>query len=184
MPRSSSGRSRASRTIRAPGSWPPPSIAASTGCGARRSTSARHEELGGESGQGTAAPDLDAALDDDVGDDLLRLIFTSCHPVLSPEARVALTLRLLGGLTTEEIARAFLVPEPTVAQRIVRAKRTLAEAQVPFEVPRGPELRRGSVSVLEVVYLIFNEGYSATTGERLDAPGVVRRGAAARPHPG
>ena len=110
-------------------------------------------------------PDLDAALDDDVGDDLLRLMFTACHPVLSTEARVALTLRLLGGLTTEEIARAFLVPEPTVAQRIVRAKRTLAEAQVPFEVPRGAELAARLSSVLEVIYLVFNEGYSATAGD-------------------
>ena len=112
-----------------------------------------------------SAPDLDAALDDDVGDDLLRLVFTSCHPILSTEARVALTLRLLGGLTTEEIARAFLVPEPTIAQRIVRAKRQLADSQVPFEVPRGPELAARLSSVLEVVYLIFNEGYSATAGE-------------------
>ena len=104
-------------------------------------------------------------LDDDIGDDLLRLIFTACHPVLSTEARVALTLRLLGGLTTEEIARAFLVPEPTVAQRIVRAKRTLAEARVPFEVPRGAERAARLSSVLEVIYLIFNEGYSATAGD-------------------
>jgi RNA polymerase sigma-70 factor (ECF subfamily) len=111
------------------------------------------------------ARDLDAALDDDVGDDLLRLVFTSCHPLLSTEARVALTLRLLGGLTTEEIARAFLVPEPTIAQRIVRAKQKLAESGVPFEVPRGPELAARLSSVLEVVYLIFNEGYSATAGE-------------------
>jgi RNA polymerase sigma factor (sigma-70 family) len=109
-------------------------------------------------------PDPDAALDDDVGDDLLRLVFTACHPVLSTEARVALTLRLLGGLTTDEIARAFLVPEATVAQRIVRAKRTLAEKNVPFEVPRGAELAGRLASVLEVVYLIFNEGYSATAG--------------------
>ena len=109
--------------------------------------------------------DLDAALDDDVGDDLLRLVFISCHPVLSTEARVALTLRLLGGLTTEEIARAFLVPEPTVAQRIVRAKRTLSEARVPFEVPRGPELAARLSSVLAVIYLVFNEGYSATAGD-------------------
>jgi len=112
-----------------------------------------------------ATPDLDAALDDHVGDDLLRLVFTACHPVLSTEARVALTLRLLGGLTTEEIARAFLAPVPTIAQRIVRAKRTLAEARVPFEVPRGPELAERLASVLEVVYLIFNEGYSATAGD-------------------
>jgi RNA polymerase sigma factor (sigma-70 family) len=108
--------------------------------------------------------DIEAALDDDVGDDLLRLVFISCHPVLSTEARVALTLRLLGGLTTDEIARAFLVPEPTIAQRIVRAKRTLAEKHVPFEVPRGTELAVRLSSVLEVVYLIFNEGYSATAG--------------------
>src|SRR5438132_4506886 len=99
-------------------------------------------------------------IDDDIGDDLLRLVFIACHPVLSTEGRVALTLRLLGGLTTEEIARAFLVPEPTIAQRIVRAKRTLAEARVPFEVPRGPELAARLSSVLEVVYLIFNESYS------------------------
>lgn len=109
--------------------------------------------------------DLDAALDDDVGDDLLRLIFISCHPVLSTEARVALTLRLLGGLTTEEIARAYLVPEPTVAQRIVRAKRTLSEARVPFEVPRGAELAARLSSVLAVIYLVFNEGYAATAGD-------------------
>ncbi len=113
----------------------------------------------------TAGPDLDAALDDDeIDDDLLRLMFTACHPVLSMEARVALTLRLLGGLTTDEIARAFLVQESTVAQRIVRAKRTLAEAHVPFEVPRGDELAARLSSVLEVIYLVFNEGYSATAG--------------------
>jgi RNA polymerase sigma factor (sigma-70 family) len=112
-----------------------------------------------------AGPDLDAAIDDDVGDDLLRLMFIACHPILSTEARVALTLRLLGGLTTDEIARAFLVPEPTVAQRIVRAKRTLAEARVPFEVPRGAEPAARLSSVLEVVYLTFNEGYSATAGD-------------------
>ncbi|HEV7277441.1 MAG TPA: RNA polymerase sigma factor [Devosiaceae bacterium] len=123
------------------------------------------EELGHdlETDEG-GGPDPDAALDDHIGDDLLRLIFTSCHPVLSREARVALTLRLIGGLTTEEIARAFLVPEPTVAQRIVRAKRSIAEAGVPFEVPRGPEMQGRLQSVLEVIYLIFNEGYSATSG--------------------
>ena len=127
----------------------------------------KHEELGREieaEGDG-ATPDLDAALDDDIGDDLLRLIFTACHPLLATEARVALTLRLIGGLTTEEIARAFLVPEPTVAQRIVRAKRTLAAKRVPFEVPRGAELAQRLASVLEVIYLIFNEGYSATAGD-------------------
>src|SRR5512138_1899986 len=108
---------------------------------------------------------LDAARQDDIGDDLLRLVFTACHPVLSKDARVALTLRMLGGLTTEEIARAFLVPEPTVAQRIVRAKRTLSEARVPFEVPRGADRAARLSSVLEVIYLIFNEGYSATAGD-------------------
>jgi RNA polymerase sigma-70 factor (ECF subfamily) len=127
----------------------------------------KHEELGREleARQETAALDLDAAIDDPVGDDLLSLMFTACHPVLSTEARVALTLRLLGGLETSEIARAFLVPEPTVAQRIVRAKRTLAEARVPFEVPRGAELAARLSSVLEVLYLVFNEGYSATAGD-------------------
>jgi RNA polymerase sigma factor (sigma-70 family) len=111
------------------------------------------------------APAIEAAVDDEVRDDLLRLVFVACHPVLSTEARAALTLRLLGGLTTDEIARAFLVPEPTIAQRIVRAKRTLAEARVPFEVPRGDDLAQRLPSVLEVVYLIFNEGYSATQGD-------------------
>lgn len=127
----------------------------------------KHEELGRELEirQEAAVADFDAAIDDNIGDDLLRLVFTACHPVLSSEARVALTLRLLGGLTTEEIARAFLAPEPTVAQRVVRAKRTLAEARVPFEVPRGPQLASRLSSVLEVIYLIFNEGYSATAGE-------------------
>jgi RNA polymerase sigma factor (sigma-70 family) len=125
------------------------------------------EEIGRqlEIDQDTAGDDLDAAIDDEVGDDLLRLVFISCHPILSTEARVALTLRLLGGLTTEEIAHAFLVPEPTVAQRIVRAKRTLTAARVPFEVPEGAELGARLASVLEVVYLIFNEGYSATAGD-------------------
>jgi len=126
----------------------------------------KHQELGREleRQQESAMPDFDAALDDNIGDDLLRLVFISCHPLLSTEGRVALTLRLLGGLTTDEIARAFLVPEPTVAQRIVRAKRTLTEAHVPFEVPRGRELDERLTSVLEVIYLIFNEGYSATSG--------------------
>ncbi|MGH7571609.1 MAG: RNA polymerase sigma factor [Gemmatimonadota bacterium] len=126
----------------------------------------KHEELGHElDSRQRVVPNLDAAIDDDVGDDLLGLMFTACHPVLSTQARVALTLRLLGGLTTEEIARAFLVPVPTLAQRIVRAKRTLSEALVPFEVPRGAELAARLPSVLEVVYLIFNEGYSATAGD-------------------
>jgi RNA polymerase sigma factor (sigma-70 family) len=119
-----------------------------------------------------SAPDLEAELDDHVGDDLLRLIFTACHPVLPTEQRLALTLRLLGGLSTGEIARAFLVPEPTMAQRIVRAKRTLSEAQVPFEVPRGEELAQRMASVLEVIYLIFNEGYAATAGDDLMRPAL------------
>lgn len=126
----------------------------------------KHEQIAHELEDDQATtPDLDAALDDHIGDDLLSLIFTACHPLLTAEARAALTLRLLGGLTTEEIARAFLIPEPTVAQRIVRAKRTLAEAGVPFEVPRGAELAGRLTSVLEVIYLIFNEGYSATAGD-------------------
>jgi len=127
----------------------------------------KHEELGHEleAQQETAVQDLDAALDDDVGDDLLRLVFTACHPVLSTDARVALTLRLLGGLPTDEIKRAFLASEPTIAQRIVRAKRTLADNRVPFEVPCGAELTARLSSVLEVIYLIFNEGYSATAGD-------------------
>ena len=127
---------------------------------------AKHAEIGREldEASGRAGADLDAALDDPIGDDMLSLIFTACHPVLSAEARAALTLRLLGGLTTEEIARAFLAPEPTVAQRIVRAKRTLAEAKVPFEVPRGADFAERLGSVLEVLYLIFNEGYTATAG--------------------
>ena len=127
----------------------------------------KHEELGRElaTQQELAVSDLDAAIDDHIGDDMLSLVFIACHPVLSTEGRVALTLRLLGGLTTDEIARAFLVPESTVAQRIVRAKRTLSDAGVPFEVPRGPELAARIASVLEVIYLIFNEGYSATAGD-------------------
>src|SRR5688572_19651515 len=121
-------------------------------------TERKHEQLGQEleEQQERSGEQLEAAADDEVGDDLLRLVFISCHPVLSTEARVALTLRLLGGLTTEEIARAFLVPEPTIAQRIVRAKRTLSDAKVPFEMPRGPELAARLSSVLEVTYLIFN----------------------------
>jgi RNA polymerase sigma factor (sigma-70 family) len=132
----------------------------------------KHAELGQELQVQATAPDLDAAIDDDIGDDLLRLVFTACHPVLPTEARVALTLRLLGGLTTEEIARAFLVSAPTIAQRIVRAKRTLTAARVPFEVPSGPELADRLAAVLEVVYLIFNEGYSATAGEDYIRPAL------------
>jgi RNA polymerase sigma-70 factor (ECF subfamily) len=127
----------------------------------------KHEQIAREveAEQERAVPDLEAALDDHVGDDLLRLVFIACHPVLATEARVALTLRLLGGLATDEIARAFLVPEPTIAQRIVRAKRTLADAHVPFEVPRGEEFTARLSSVLQVIYLVFNEGYSATAGD-------------------
>src|SRR5881409_161339 len=127
----------------------------------------KHEQLGHEleARRDAAVPDLDAAIDDHIGDDLLRLMFIACHPVLSTEARTALTLRLLGGLTTDEIARAFLVPKATIAQRIVRAKRTLAAARVPFEVPRGADLGARLASVLEVIYLVFNEGYSATAGD-------------------
>jgi RNA polymerase sigma-70 factor, ECF subfamily len=132
----------------------------------RKTVERTHEELGRErdARQQAAVAEMDAALDDDIGDDLLRLIFTACHPVLATEGRVALTLRLVGGLTTAEIARAFLVPEPTVAQRIVRAKRALADARVPFEVPRGADRAARLSSVLEVLYLVFNEGYAATAG--------------------
>src|SRR4051812_5325624 len=127
----------------------------------------KHEQLGHEIElqRELSAPDIEAAMDDDVGDDLLRLVFVSCHPVLSTEARVALTLRLLGGLTTDEIARAYLVSEPTMAQRIVRAKKTLTDAHAPFDVPRGAEFAARLSSVLQVIYLIFNEGYSATAGD-------------------
>lgn len=132
----------------------------------RKMLDRKHRQIAHELEEDQAeVPDLDTALDDHIGDNLLSLIFTACHPLLSPDARVALTLRLLGGLTTDEIARAFLIPEPTVAQRIVRAKRTLAEAGVPFEVPRGADMAERLSSVLEVIYLIFNEGYAATAGD-------------------
>src|ERR1043166_4066516 len=136
----------------------------------------KHDQIAHEleAEQERAVPDLDAAIDDHVGDDLLRLVFISCHPILSTEARVALTLRLLGGLTTDEIARAFLVGEATIAQRIVRAKRTLSDAHVPFEVPRGNEMNARLSSVLEVIYLIFNEGYSATAGDDWMRPSLCQ----------
>jgi RNA polymerase sigma factor (sigma-70 family) len=137
----------------------------------------KQEQLGHEletAGQDTAEDEVDAVLDDEVGDDLLRLMFISCHPVLSTDSRVALTLRLLGGLTTDEIARAFLVPEPTIAQRIVRAKRTLAKKQIPFEVPPEAERAARLSSVLEVLYLVFNEGYSATTGDDWMRPALCQ----------
>jgi RNA polymerase sigma factor (sigma-70 family) len=128
---------------------------------------AKYEELGREMDTAPEAPDAaaEASVDGEVEDDMLRLVFTACHPVLSLEAQVALTLRLLGGLTTDEIARAFLAPEPTIAQRIVRAKRTIAQKQLPYEVPEGPELGERLAAVLEVIYLIFNEGYTATAGD-------------------
>jgi RNA polymerase sigma factor (sigma-70 family) len=136
----------------------------------------KHAEIGHdlESKQESPEPELAEALDDQVGDDLLRLVFISCHPILSTEARVALTLRLLGGLTTDEIARAFLVPEATIAQRIVRAKKTLSDRKVPFEMPRDAELQARVSSVLEVIYLVFNEGYSATSGEDWVRPNLCQ----------
>src|SRR5690242_7465727 len=144
--------------------------------GLRRGTmlDRKHEALGHELEARQVSPedDIHDSIDDDVGDDLLRLIFTPCHPVLSTEARTALTLRMVGGLTTEEIARAFLVPVPTIAQRIVRAKRTLSEAKVPFEVPRGEQLAARLSSVLGVIYLIFNEGYAATAGDDWTRPAL------------
>jgi RNA polymerase sigma factor (sigma-70 family) len=137
----------------------------------RKMLGRKHEEIEqGALAVPAAGPDLEAVLDENVGDDLLRLVLIACHPILSTEARAALTLRLLGGLTTDEIARAFLVPEPTIAQRIVRAKRTLTEARVPFEVPRGEELSARLSSVLEVIYLVFNEGYAATKGDDWTRP--------------
>ncbi len=133
----------------------------------------KHEELARDlEALEQASPDLESSLDDTIGDDLLRLVFIACHPILPAESRAALTLRLLGGLTTDEIARAFLTPESTIAQRIVRAKRTLADKHIPFEVPRGRELAARLSSVLEVIYLIFNEGYSATTGDDLMRPAL------------
>ncbi len=134
----------------------------------------KHAEIGVdlEEKQKNSVPDYASALDDPIRDDLLRLIFTSCHPVLGTDAQLALTLRLVGGLTTPEIARAFLLPEPSIAQRIVRAKRTLADAKVPFEVPRGAELGARLASVLQVIYLIFNEGYSATAGDDWHRPAL------------
>ena len=133
----------------------------------------KHDQIGEEaSASPSAGPDLETVLDENVGDDLLRLVLIACHPVLSPEAHVALTLRLLGGLTTDEIARAFLTPEPTIAQRIVRAKRTLTEARVPFEVPRGAELSARLSSVLAAIYLVFNEGYAATKGDDWTRPAL------------
>ncbi|HET6329426.1 MAG TPA: RNA polymerase sigma factor [Holophagaceae bacterium] len=133
----------------------------------------KHEELARElEALEQTSPDLDATLDETIGDDLLRLVFIACHPILPTESRAALTLRLLGGLTTDEIARAFLTPEPTIAQRIVRAKRTIADKHIPFEVPRGREFAARLSSVLEVIYLIFNEGYSATTGDDLMRPAL------------
>jgi RNA polymerase sigma factor (sigma-70 family) len=136
----------------------------------RRRVVERERAEAGAAGPIDAVPALEEALDEDVGDDLLRLVLIACHPILTVEARVALTLRLLGGLTTAEIARAFLVPEPTIAQRIVRAKRTLAEARVPFDVPRGPDLSDRLASVMEVIYLVFNEGHAATAGEDWTRP--------------
>jgi len=133
----------------------------------------KHEELARElETLEQTSPDLDSTLDNTISDDLLRLVFIACHPILPTDSRAALTLRLLGGLTTDEIARAFLTPEPTIAQRIVRAKRTLADKHIPFEVPRGPELAARLSSVLEVIYLIFNEGYSATAGDDLMRPAL------------
>jgi RNA polymerase sigma factor (sigma-70 family) len=133
----------------------------------------KHDELARElEALEQTSPNLDSTLDNTISDDLLRLVFIACHPILPTESRAALTLRLLGGLTTEEVARAFLTPEPTIAQRIVRAKRTLADKHIPFEVPRGPELAARLCSVLEVIYLIFNEGYSATAGDDLMRPNL------------
>ena len=174
--RFSSGLTRAFPTSPAPGSWQRQSIAPSTILRRNSLLDRKHQEIGHELEvrQEASAAALEAAVDDPIGDDLLRLIFICCHPILSAEARAALTLRLLGGLTTDEIARAFLVSEPTVAQRIVRAKRTLADARVPFEVPRGAELAARLASVLEVIYLIFNEGYCATAGDHWMRTGLTR----------
>ena len=171
-PPSNSGRNPASPTIPAHGSPPPPNTAPSISSAATPSLERKHARTRPRPRQHSSRPCPTSTphLDDTIGDDLLRLVFISCHPILSTESRAALTLRLLGGLTTDEIARAFLTPEPTIAQRIVRAKRTLAEKHIPFEVPRGPELAARLSSVLEVIYLIFNEGYSATAGDDLIRP--------------
>ena len=172
-----------------PGAWlmTTPSAAPSTTSAATRcwTASTRSSAATSRSSKSAQSADLEAAIATMTTSRRRPAapVFTACHPVLSTEARVALTLRLLGGLTTDEIARAFLVPEPTVAQRIVRAKRTLAEAHVPFEVPRGDELEARLASVLEVIYLIFNEGYSATAGDDWMRPRPLRGRAAPRPHP-
>ncbi len=173
-PRSSAGPTPASPTIPPPGSWPQPKTAPSTSSAAHKLLERKHQQLGYEleATRQLTPDDINAAIDSPVADDLLRLIFISCHPILSPESRVALTLRLLGGLTTDEIARAFLLSEPTVAQRIVRAKRTLSDAKIPFELPRGVEFTSRLASVLQVLYLIFNEGYSATAGDDWTRPAL------------
>ncbi len=172
-PLSSSGRNLASLRIPRHGSPQPQNAAPSISFAATPSPSANTKSSPANSKPlEQTSPDFDSSLDNTIGDDLLRLVFIACHPILPAESRAALTLRLLGGLTTDEIARAFLTPEPTIAQRIVRAKRTLADKHIPFEVPRGPELAARLSSVLEVIYLIFNEGYSATTGDDLMRPAL------------